>query len=202
MVQIGSISWQVNGDIGQQGVSRFRFMRQDAAAITVADCNAAAAASQFIPGEASTWTPSDVTWSCNPEVEIYDMASGLVQPPLVIGVVPTAIPGAMAGNYAGGNGARINWRTMTIKGRRFIRGATYVVPLAGTAFSGNGSLSSGFVTGMTGSANTMLTHFAAAALDFVVWSRPLKGATVGGVAGIVITGTVPTRPATLRSRRE
>lgn len=200
-MQVGEIQWHVTGDIGGAGVSRFRFTRQDAADITGADVHAAAVASQNIFGAAASSTPSSCTWTCFNECNIYDAATGVVQGPLPVSTPPAAIPGTGTGNYTAGAGARINWRTSTLVGRRLLRGATFVVPLSQNAYTSLGAISASFVTALGTGAATYLTAMTTAVLYPVVWHRPLKGTTVGGMTGTIFAGNVSTVPAGLRSRR-
>jgi hypothetical protein len=201
MPQIASIQWQVAGDIGGQGVATLRFIRQDAASITGADCNAAAAAAHNIFAAAVASTPVDVTWSCLTQVDIYDSITGAVAGPLTVNSVPAPVVGTASGNYSAGTGARINWKTSTLQGRRLMRGALYIIPLAGPGYTANGSVSSGIVTALNGGAGAYLTAMTSASLYPVIWHRPPKGTHAGGTTGIVYAAVTSTVPAGLRSRR-
>jgi hypothetical protein len=201
MVQVGEIQWHVSGDVGGVGISRFRFIRQDSGTITGADAHAAAVACQNVLGAGTQWLPTGVTWVCQPEVPIYDAQTGLVQGPLVLGTLPPSVVGGASGAYPAGTGARINWRTSTLHGRRMLKGATFYVPLAGTAYAAGGDISSAVITQINTGPVNYLTAMAAAALEPVVWHRPLKGQTSGGVTGITYSGICSPVPASLRSRR-
>jgi hypothetical protein len=201
MPQVAELQWKVAGDIGGVGISTLRFTRQDAAAITGADCNAAAAAAHNLFNAAVGSLPLDVTWSCNTQVDIYDSVTGAVQGPLTVNTVPSPVVGTVSGTYAAGSGARVNWKTSTLQGRRLLRGATYLVPLAGPGFTSNGSVSSGIITALNGGAGAYLTAMTSAQLYPVIWHRPLKGQHAGGVTGIVYAAVTSATPAGLRSRR-
>jgi hypothetical protein len=201
MPQVGEIMFHLTGDVGGTGVARFRFIRQDSGNIQGSDAHAAAVAAQNVLGAATQWTPLSVRWDCSPQCNVYDIASGLVQGPLSITSLPAAVVGAGSGTYASGTGARLNWRTSTIVGRRLIRGATFLAPLTGAAFTTGGSVAAATQTQInTGPAN-YLTAMAAAALEAVVWHRPLKGLTSGGVVGVTFSGLCSAVPSSLRSRR-
>lgn len=201
MPQVGEIAWHVQGDIGGIGVSRFRFTRQDAGNITGSDCNAAAAATRGVLAAATAYTPTAVSWTCQAQVNIYDSATGLVTGPLVISSIPTTVSGSASGNYGAGTGGRLNWKTSTLSGRRLLRGATFIVPFAAAGFAANGSVAAAAITAVNSAAATYLTAMTTAVLYPVVWHRPLKGTTAGGVTGIVYAGTLSATPAGLRSRR-
>lgn len=201
MPQVGEIAWHVQGDIGGVGVSRFRFTRQDAASVTGADANAAAAASRLLMLTTATYTPTAITWSCQPQVNVYDGATGLVGGPLILGTIPTNVTGSGASTYAAGVGGRLNWKTATLSGRRLLRGSTFLVPFASSAYTASGSVAAAAITAVNGGAAAYLAAMVTAVLYPVVWHRPRKGTTVGGLTGIVYAGSLSSTPGGLRSRR-
>jgi len=199
--QIGEIAWHLTGDIGGVGISRFRFVRQDAANIAGVDANAVAAASAALLTAVKAYIPANVIWSCSTQVNIYDVASGLVQGPIALSSPPANVASTSSGSYSGGAGARLNWKTSTLVGRRLIKGATFLVPVGVTGFAATGAVAPSLVTALNAAAATYLNAVTSATLYPVIWHRPKKGATVGGVTGIVFTGITSTTPAGLRSRR-
>ncbi len=201
MGQVGEIQYHVQGDVGGIGVSRFRFVRQDAGNITGSDANAAAAAARGLFNALTAQTPAAVTWVCGAQVNIYDSASGLVQGPLVVTSLPGTVTGSASGNYPAGMGIRVNWKTSTPVGRRLLRGATFIVPMASAAFTSTGAVSPAIVSSVNGAAAAYLTAMTTATLYPVVWHRPRKGQTSGGVTGIVFSGVASAVPAGLRTRR-
>jgi hypothetical protein len=201
MTQIAVVSVQVSGDIGGIGVSKFHIARQDAATITAADVTAAGAAIRPFYFTAATWIPADITETFITQVPVIESTSAIIQAELLMTTAPLPVTGTAAGTYAGGNGARVNWKTQTIGKRRFMRAATFLVPLAGAAYTASGGLSSTLLTNMNGAAATMLTALSTAQLNLVAYHRPGKGLDVGGTYGIVTVGVIPSTPSTLRSRR-
>lgn len=201
MAQLGTVSWQVSGDIGGLGVSRFRFTRQDSASLTGPDCDAAAAASHGLLNAMGTFFPSSITWSCSPIVEINDHITGLVQPGLPITSLPAAVVGGGVSGHGAGLGARINWKTDTLSGRRLIKGATYLVPLNPNAFDGGGGVAAAVATDGTNAAMAYLAAMATASLSPMIWHRPPKGTFTGGLTGVIFAGQCSLTPAGLRSRR-
>ena len=197
---VAEVSAIIQGDIGGQGISRFRFIRNDAGITTVADCNAAGAAvRQLIL--ACGLKPLDTTWTISPTVELYDAGSALVQGALTMSTVPAPVVGTDSQNYAAGIGIRINWKTSTIVGRRLLRGATFLVPMASGVFSASGAVGTGTLSAATTAAGAYVGAMTAANLVPVVWHRPPTGTTSGGVVGPIQAWVVPPRPAGLRSRR-
>lgn len=201
MAQIAEISYNVQGDIGGTGISRFWFIPQVAGAISTANVNAAAAAARGLLFAAAGNTPTPITWTCNSQANVYDWATGLVQGPLAVTSLPGVVTGSGGSNFAAGVGARINWKTATVVGRRLIRGAVFIAPLASVSFAASGSVQPTFVGTMNAAAATYLAALGTAGLTAVVWHRPPKGTFVGGQTGIITAGVTSSVPASLRSRR-
>jgi hypothetical protein len=202
MVQIAIQGVTVAGDIGATGISRFHWQRQDAATITAADCQAAAAAIRNFYSASASYIPAGVVWSFQSYATVIEHASALIQNVVPLTSTPSNVTGTAAGTYPAGNGARINWKTSSIHGRRFMRAANYMVPLSTGAYAANGALSSGYISALTIAGNALLTALSSAALELVAYGRPPKGTDVGGHVGLVTAVQVPSQPATLRSRRE
>jgi hypothetical protein len=201
MVELAQHSVQLSGDIGGLGVSKFHWQRIDATTPLVADCNAAGAALHGLYNSLTGLFPSAITWTFPADVPLFDVSSALVQGILTMSSVPAAVSGAGGLDYAAGTGARINWKTTSIHGRRFLRGATFMVPLVASAYNGTGAVAAASITTIQGAAATFLAAMATANLELIAWHRPLKGATTGGAAGLVAAAAVPSTPAGLRSRR-
>lgn len=201
MPQVGEVAFHVQGDIGGTGVSRFRFTRQDAVSISGADCNVVAAAARAMLFALAAYIPTGITWTAVPQVNIYDSATGLVQGPLVISSLPATVTGSAGVAFGAGLGARINWKTSALSGRRLLKGATFVVPLGPGAYSSSGAVTSTVVAAANTAAATYLNALTSATLYPVIWHRPAKGAHTGGVTGIVFAGITSAVPAGLRSRR-
>lgn len=197
---VAEVSVHVIGDIGGVGISRFRFIRNDAGVLTVADCNAAGAAVRSMYNSSNNF-PTGVQVQVQATVEQFDIGTGLVQPSLVMSSIPAAVVGSVAGNYGAGVGARINWKTATVVGRRMLRGATFMVPYGNTAFSGNGAVNGTAVGVVTSAAQAYIAAMATANLVPVIWHRPTAESPSGGVVGPVTGAACPTTPAGLRSRR-
>lgn len=200
-MQVGEVAFHVQGDIGGTGISRFRFVRQDSAAITGTDCNAVAAAAKSMLNALVAYIPTSVTWTCQGQVNVYDVASGLVQGPLVVGSLPATVTGTGGVQFGAGLGARINWKTSTLSGRRLLKGATFVVPFASAGYAASGGILAAALTAGNTAAGGYLTALTTAALYPVIWHRPPKGTHTGGVTGIVYAGIMSAVPAGLRSRR-
>jgi hypothetical protein len=116
---------------------------------------------------------------------------------------PTSLNATGTGAYAGNAGAVIHWLSADVVNGRRVRGRTFVVPLIGSAFETNGSLSSGTINTLTSAATTLL---AASTWHPVVWSRPFAGTPQDPTSRVgskhpVTSYRVPDLAISLRSRR-
>jgi hypothetical protein len=129
--------------------------------------------------------------------EVIDEPTGQITD--IVSLTPAAAEaGAATAGFSGVSGAVVHWTTDGFKNGRRVRGKSFLVPLASTAYEGNGTLTSGAITGITTAANNLIAN------DFdtvlCVYSRPVNGA---GGAKFDVTGTrVPDKAAILRSRRD
>lgn len=141
--------------------------------------------------------PAGVTLSLDPEVAVIESETGEVQDYRT--VTPGAtVTGTGTGNWSAASGAVVNWRTGDVRFGRRIRGRTFLVPLANTAFDQVGTLS----TSALESINLYANGIIGGDLDseFGVWSRPRAGG--GGVFATAVSATIPDKVAVLRSRRD
>jgi hypothetical protein len=103
---------------------------------------------------------------------------------------------AAAGAFAGSAGACVDWLcALIVRGRR-VQGRTFLVPLVGTAYDNNGSLTSGTITTIQNAATALIVALAG---ELKVWSRPT--ATAAGANATIISARIPDLAITLRSRR-
>jgi hypothetical protein len=116
-----------------------------------------------------------------------------------------------ASPYAAASGAVINWRTNVVRNNRRIRGRTFLVPCANSAFENNGTLNSGALSAFSNAATAL--RDTTGSPDLVVWARPTRvkdpvtGKPTGevladGTFGVVTGSNVPDLAAVLRTRRD
>jgi hypothetical protein len=201
MAEVAVIAANVAGDVGQTGISRMHFIRQDLATIQPADLNSAAAAMRTFWVAAASYFANDITWSWQSSVPIIESTSALIQRYMAITSLPATVLGSATGNYAGGNGARVVWHTTTISTRKLMRASNYMVPMAGPAFTALGGLAPVVATTLQSAAVTFLNSLNSSGIALISYHRPVKGATSGGKFGIVTNATVSTTVSSLRSRR-
>jgi hypothetical protein len=106
--------------------------------------------------------------------------------------------GTASGGYSSSTGACITWDTGEVKNGRRVRGRTFIVPLAGTSYDADGTLTASALTDIQGAADGL----AGGGFSFGVLSRPsVKGAEDGSFH-TVTSGRVTDKTAMLRSRRD
>lgn len=141
--------------------------------------------------------PSGLTVTSIQGVDVLDSDSGEIQ-----GVIDTGddlnVTGTGAGGFSAASGAVVNWRTNDYRFGRRIRGRTFLVPITGSAYEDDGSLTSSALGDFREFAEDMVNGGGAPVLG--VWSRPRAGA--GGVFASVTGANVPDMAAVLRSRRD
>lgn len=188
-----------NGFQGAPGYSRFSFDNLvDAASLN-------AAGSELTTFFTAMRAYMLTTWSIQvqPQVDEYDMATGVLLGSHLMTSPPAAVSGqvAAATNWVGGAGACVTWNTGLIFAGRRVRGRTFLVPLAGQG-DVDGSLLPAFLSAM-GPAATTLAQATAAKL--AVWAKTYDGSTppqqTGGILADVVSGTIKDATSTLRSRR-
>lgn len=124
---------------------------------------------------------------------------------------PAAVVGTGGGAYASPTGGIVTWLTDEIHGRRHLRGRTFFVPMAGSAFGSTGQLLAGAVTALQGVANGLL--LAPAGKKYCVWGRPTRVpknpdptappvVPIPGTGGIITGSKIPTKAMVLTSRRD
>jgi len=202
MAVVNVAPWEVSGDIGGIGLSRFWFENAAHTVASSSDCNSAGAA---ISGFFSTLRanyPNNILWSPGDGVQSYDVASGAVQAVQGYTSVPAGHTGLSNADYGAGLGARLNLQTGVLVGRRLLRGAMMFVPLGSDSYlAGTGNVSPTTVSNLINAYIAMMAAFTSASLSLVVWHRPKKTAPGTGVAYSVSEVSVGTAPAGLRSRR-
>lgn len=110
---------------------------------------------------------------------------------------PAAIAGLGSGAFAAPSGACITWLTGAVHAGHRVRGRTYLVPLATTAFDNSGTLATGALTNLRNAASAYI----ALASNPCVWSRNHPGES-DGAAFSISAGTVQDKVAVLTSRRD
>lgn len=141
--------------------------------------------------------PTGVSVALESEAEVIDSDTGMIQEYRALDPID-AQEGIGSGGYSGASGGVINWRTDDLRFGRRIRGRTFIVPLAGSAYESDGTLTNSALQGLRAFGNAMVGGDLDS--EFGVWSRPRAG--TGGVFATATSFSVPDMAAVLRSRRD
>jgi hypothetical protein len=195
--------FQVNStaDIGSVGMSRFHVQQADGTEMPNGPANVTAAAIMAIYTALKSFFPTAMTYSIQPTYTVLDVASGQVQGSFSYSTVPAPVVGTGVVGTAGGTGARGYWHTSTIVGRRVLRGATYFTPFTAAAYGTTNGIAASAQNTVSTAMLAYINALQAQTLLAVVYHRPAKGATSGGVAGVITGGSCGAQPGSLRSRR-
>jgi hypothetical protein len=114
----------------------------------------------------------------------------------------TALSVPAASAFSGSSGAMVRWQTGSVINGHRLSGRTYVVPIRGSDYDTNGSLSSAFTTTLQNAANALLGTLGA---NFLVYHRPQNTTpsnpgSPGSVAAVT-SALVPDLAVVMRSRR-
>lgn len=181
------------GAIGS-GFTNFYFFDTTSSAQAAADsCRVFLAAAY---GSSQVNLPTGVNISFTAGVDVIDTVTGQLTGTVPV-TAPVTISGSGTGPYAAPAGACVTWLTNGVFNGHRLRGRTFLVPMAGSAYDTDGTLS----TTAMNSINTAAASFIAAAPDFVIWHRPTPGGGGGGGATVVSASRVADLAAVLTSRR-
>lgn len=140
--------------------------------------------------------PNTVTWSFPAQGDTIDDSTGQLNGSFS-SAGAASVTGTDAGVYSAPSGAVIRWSTGTIIGGRRVSGHTFLVPLAGSAYQGDGTISTTPLGDIQTAVNTWLGT--TAGLAQVIFRRP--GSTGGAGHVAVTSAVVPDEAVVLRSRR-
>jgi hypothetical protein len=186
-----TVNWQ--NFPGAPGWTRIKFFGAlDAAGAQTAANNF----KSFLNGFAS-FIPTGVTLAFLPTAEVYN-DSGVLTDVVPIGSVPAITTGSATGKYVGGSGCVIHWITGAIHLGGKVRGRTFMVPLASSAFDTNGTLDNTALLSIKGAAEA----FAATTPKLAVSSKKPPDGSGGNLTAQVSTAVVNDKAALLRSRRD
>jgi hypothetical protein len=111
--------------------------------------------------------------------------------------------GATSGTYSAPSGAVVTWTTGAVFDKHRLRGRTFVVPIGGSQYDADGSLSAACIAALSAAAGEKVGTLAG---NLVIWHRPIHATLAGpperlGASSAVTGFSVRDRVAVLRSRR-
>lgn len=201
MASIMRVKMKWSGFSGAPGYSVFHMRDFGDVEPTAADAQSAAAKVNQFALEVSSYLPSVVTLQVQSDVEVLEESNGMLNTVhSVTGMTPKLGTAPAATTFAAAVGGVITWRTPGIRNGRRIRGRTFLVPFASTAFQSDGTLAATTVSGLGICATNLIE--AAGNGDLGVWARPTAPGATDGVWHAVTGFSVPDMGAVLRSRRD
>ena len=199
MAIIAKVEARWTGFSGAPGYSNFFWMKPaDDQWLTQDGSDVTGAVHGFFTMIAGLLPPA-VKIDVSGDVELIQDTNGALQD-VMGGFVREQISGsAAAGPYSAPTGGVVTWRTAGVKNGRRVRGRTFLVPLASSAFENDGTLSAASLTTLQGAAIGMRDNTGIS--NPVVWSRPSAVGATDGSAHWIMSASVPDMGAVLRSRR-
>lgn len=180
--------------MGAPGYSNFHFTEQ------VGDPGARPAWERVAAffNEVRTIMPNEVTFLVEGEVAVLDEATGMITDYVTAAESPTPGSGGVSGGYSAASGAVVTWNTTGVRNGRRVRGRTFLVPLGGSSYESDGTLTSDAIQTINDGAQELVGEPFES--GFCVFARPNNGADGGAYP---VTGfRVPDMAAVLRSRRD
>jgi hypothetical protein len=191
-----TILFTSSGYTGSPGYTKFKFIPNVTAGPTAAEVNAAAANAKLVLSGSATYMPSSVSYACQSPAQVFSDAGVLIGE-VGISTLPSATTGIGGATYPGGVGAVIYWNTGSVNGGHKVKGRTYLVPLANTAFAADGTLNTALVNSLQTAVNTFVSSSPAPCVNTRTLGKPGRvNATIQ-----ILSGTVKDRTAFLRTRR-
>lgn len=186
MATIARVPVEWNGLGGLPGVSVFYWDFSTAADLSALNTFFTAIRSFF---------PTGLSWDIPGSGDNIDDTSGTLNGSwIATGAGQITANGGVSG-YAAGVGARVRWDTGAIVDGRRVRGSTFLVPLLADSYDGTGSINNTDLAALQSAVNDLNTNG-----GLLIWSRNDPGST-NGESNAVVSGNVPDRISTLRTRR-
>lgn len=176
------------GATGLPGYTRLKFQGDLDSAAALACANRVRTFFDSI----KAFLPSAISINFAEAAQVYDLDQTLTAE---VGFTPPALVlGGGAGSFSSPTGMVVNWLTSLIFQGHKVRGRSFLVPLAGTAYQSDGSLATATITAVQGAATALI----AGTPSLVVASGGNGSFAVSPVNAM----SVPDRAAVLRSRRD
>lgn len=192
------VNW--SGFVGAPGYTNLYFEpvpESDVITQPVVD-NAVSKVQTFL-GTWRQWLPTVVTTGVDSTIEEIDEQNGALQG-FWSSTVAAPAGGSGSTSFASPAGACISWGTQGVRNGRRVRGRTFMVPLASSAYDTDGTIHGTHLPVMRTAANTL--HGDAGGSRLVIWARPNGGIIPDGGAYDVITANITDKVAMLTSRRD
>ena len=193
-----TLKW--TGFTGAPGYTNFYCISKTNTQPTQADADATANLLQNFAAYVRTYVPIEAAMQVQSDVIEIEDTNGAMQKIWSVGSRPVQQGQAASAPYSAASGLVVNWRTDGVKRGRRVRGRTFCVPLANSAYQSDGTIASSVLTSLNTNLATLIGGTNTAIHG--VWSRPsAKGAT-DGKWFTTASFNIPDKVAVLRSRRD
>lgn len=190
----------LNGWSGAPGLNTWYFSPATPGG-SIADATDVLARVRAFWNDISGVIPSAVTISTSPTVDAIEATTGTLVGSYASTAPPTNVTGTGATEfYAPAVCALLQINTASFVAGRRVGGRSFINPLTEAAVA-SGSASVATIASITGAAILRITPSSPPTASFpIVWKRPVNGA--GGSVWPVVAFSMPSKLATLRSRRD
>jgi hypothetical protein len=139
--------------------------------------------------------PPVVTWQIPTSGDVLDDVSGAITGAW-IGGTGASIAGTGSAQYFAGTGAYARWTTGAVHNRRKVYGRTFLCPIINAGADNDGTIGGGTLATLQGATATL-----GGGSYLRVWHRPTTTTSNDGVSFPVISGSVPDKTTSLKTRR-
>lgn len=191
------IKW--SGFAGGPGYTNF-FFRDIAGTPTQATADNAALKAGNFCSYVRTYVPIEAALQVQSDVEVIEETTGELQSVFNVTGMTAQQGQAASAPYSAASGGVITWRTDGVRNGRRVRGRTFLVPLANSAYQSDGTIASAALTSL----NTNIASFLApsGSANFGVYARPTSKTATDGIFHKATSFSIPDKVAVLRSRRD
>lgn len=184
--------WVWSGFAGAPAYTKFRFE----GALTGAQAGTAGSNVKTFLTSCSSYIPNTVVLAAPANAQIFD-DDGTLQSEVALSPSVSNTTGGAAGTYAAPAGMCVHWLTGSVHLGHKVRGRTFLVPLASSAFDTDGT----FASTPLGNIRAAATAYAASSPKPVIVSRKPFGGGVASLVAQITAAQVNDRAAILKSRR-
>lgn len=183
---------------GFNGAPGYTILHFDAAVSANPDgaANAVAGVQSFFSA-VGPLLPSAVRINVEPAVDIIETTTGELQDVITV-ATPANLSGTQTGGFSSATGACVTWNATGVRNGRRVKGRSFIVPLAGTQYEADGTLTNTCISTLTSAATALIAHSS----DLVVFGRPSGPDATDGDFYTVATARITDKTAILKSRRD
>jgi len=206
MARIGKVATAWAGTTGGPGITQLYVANTTLDALTQTQAQTAVNAVRLFWDTVKGYLPDEVLLTVQATVDQYEDTTGTLVGSITAATPPATVAGTSAAVYSMAAGIKMNLQTIGIRNGRRVRGSVYLVPGASAAMTTNGTISSTARASINTAGNQIISTLAAANMNLIVWSRPLKDAAgnVTRLGGWTSVQSVDTneKSCILRGRRD